>query len=394
MTSEPRIQPPHRKAAVAGGAAALAAIFAMALPATGVAAPAHRTPEPAGAKLQAIVDQAVSSPATTFPGAALTVRRPGHTARSVAAGKARIAPAVRMRAGDRVRAGSIAKPFVAAATLQLVEQGKFALDDRLPAVLPASVTARFPEAGRITVRMLLNHTSGLADFNDDAFYQAVVANPLRRWSVTELLDRAAALPPASAPGERFAYSNTNYTLLGLVIERATGRSWRTVVRERVIERLGLEHTSLPAPGRTVGGSGIAHAYEPVDGALRDFTDVDSSMSGAAGGHALLTTTADLTRFVDGLFAGRLFERRGTLRQMTRFVPASDPDGLTGYGLGLERYRFPGGVEVIGHLGTTAGYRVLAGRLPAQRATLAMAITTPDDPTPVLAPALELLAGGS
>ena len=174
--------------------------------------------------------------------------------------------------------------------------------------------------------MLLNHTSGLGRYDDDVFYDEVIANPRRRWSVAELLDRAAAQPRFAAPGVRHAYSNTNYNLLGLVLEHATGKPWRTVVRERVIDRLGLRHTSLPEPGHTPAGRDIARAYEHVDGALRDVTDVDSSMAGAAGGHALLTTTADLSRFLDGLLDGKLFRHRRTLRQMRSVRRGAEPGG--------------------------------------------------------------------
>src|SRR5215203_4591771 len=369
----------RRRRTVAGVAASVAAMLALTLPATGNAAPVHDKADRAGAKLQAILDRVMSAPEPPFPGVALRVHRPGHAAWTGAAGKADVKRGTPMRARDRFRAGSIMKPFVAAATLQLVEAGRFRLDDRLPAVLRARTLKRFPEAGRITVRMLLNHTSGLGRYDDDAFNHAVIAQPRRRWTVAELLDRAAAQPRFAAPGVGHAYSNTNYNLLGLVLEQATGKPWRTVVRERVIDRLGLRHTSLPEPGHAPAG--------------RDITDVDSSMAGAAGGHALLTTTADLSRFLDGLLEGKLFRHRRTLRQMRTFVAAPSPEGQVGYGLGLERYIF-GGTEMVGHLGTTAGFRVVMGRLPAQRTTIVMVITTPDDPTPVLMPALQLLTGAA
>jgi len=370
-------------------ASAAAGLLALTLPAIGVAAPAHEKPEPAGPKLQAILDDVMSGPETPFPGVALRVRRPGHASWTGAAGKADVKHGTPMHPGDRFRAGSIMKPFIAAATLQLVEEGRFSLDARLPAVLPARTLERFPEAGQITVRMLLNHTSGLGRYDDDRFYNEVIANPRRRWTTAEFLDRAAAQPRFAAPGVLHAYSNTNYNLLGLVLEHTTGKPWRTVVRERVIDRLDLRHTSLPEPGTTPAGPDIARAYEHIDGALRDVTDVDSSMAGAAGGHALLTTTADLSRFLDGLLDGKLFRHRRTLRQMRTFVAAPSPEGQVGYGLGLERYVFDG-IEMVGHLGTTAGFRVVMGRLPAQHTTFVMVITTPDDPTPVLMPTLQLL----
>src|SRR4051794_8635932 len=133
--------------------AGLAAVLAMSLPAAAQARPA---PQPLGPRLQAILDRAVKAPATTAPGMALYVHVPGRGTWTAAAGKANVRTGAPMRASARIRAGSILKPFVAAATLQLVEDGRFGLDDPLPAVLPARVLARFPEAGRITVRMLLN----------------------------------------------------------------------------------------------------------------------------------------------------------------------------------------------------------------------------------------------
>ena len=341
-------------------------------------------------QLQQILDSAVDSPETIFPGTALQVSQPDVGTWSGAAGEGNIEPAAPMKPEDTFRAGSIVKTFVAAAVLQLAEQGEFALDDPLPAVLPQDVVARFADADRITVRMLLNHTSGIPEYLGEEFYRSVIADPHRVWQVEELLDLAAAQPRQFEPGEGYAYSNTDYNLLGLIIEEATGESWRDVVSERVIDRLELEHTSLPEPGDVSVAGDAAHGYELVNGELRDVSDVDPSMVGAAGGQALVTTTEDLARFVDALLAGELFEQPETLEEMLTFVPADDVPGKVGYGLGLERYELPGGVEMIGHLGTGAGYRAWVGRLPAHEIDFAMVITNPDDPMTVLMPALELM----
>ena len=250
------------------------------------------------------------------------------------------------------------------------------------------MVARVADADRITVRMLLNHTSGIPEYVDEKFYRKVIADPERIWKVEEFLDLAAAQPRPFAPGERYAYSNTDYNLLGLVIERATGKPWRTVVRERVLDRLGLKHTSLPAPGRVSIGSDAAHGYELVNGKLRDVSDVDPRWS-ARPADSLVTTTEDLARFLDALLAGKLFARPATLKEMLTFVQATDVPGKIGYGLGIERYQFPGGVEVIGHFGTQPAIaRSSAAFRP--EIDIAMVITNPDDPTPVLIPALELV----
>jgi D-alanyl-D-alanine carboxypeptidase len=343
-------------------------------------------------QLQQMLDSAVDSPETVFPGTALYVSQPELGTWAGAAGQGNIDPATPMRAEDTFRAGSIMKPFVAATILQLAEEGAFALDDPLPAVLARDVVARIGDADRITVRMLLNHTSGIAEFNDDEFEHVIVAaDPHRVWEDEEFLDRAAARPPAFAPGKRWGYSNTNYTLLGLIIEEATGESWRAVVRDRVIDRLDLEHTSLPEPGDLSIGSDAAHGYVPVNGELHDFTDIDPSVAGAAGGHALVTTTEDLARFLDALLAGQLFEQPETLDEMLTFVEAKEEGSpVGGYGLGIERYRFPGGLEVIGHAGSTGGYFAFVGHAPAKDLDIAMVITNSDYSPLVLMPALELM----
>jgi D-alanyl-D-alanine carboxypeptidase len=344
-------------------------------------------------RLQQVLDRAVESPKTFFPGTALYVSLPEQGTWAGAAGESNIDPATPMMAENTFRAGSIVKPFVAAAVLQLVEEGKVALDDPLPAVLPQDVVARIADADRITVRMLLNHTSGIPEYSDREHERMVAADPHRVWQVDEYLEMAAAHPRQFDPGEGYAYSNTDYTLLGLVIEEATGESWREVVRDRVIDQLDLEHTSLPEPGDASIGSGAAHGYELLDGELRDYTEIDPSVAGAAGGHALVTTTKDLARFLDALLAGELFDRPETLEEMLTFVDTTDAPavpGEVGYGLGIERFEWPGGVEVIGHFGGTAGYLAVVGNLPDEGTEFSMVITAQDDPTSVLFPALEIM----
>jgi D-alanyl-D-alanine carboxypeptidase len=370
----------------------LAAIALIAAP----IAPAGRTDKPVSnalaSKLQKVVDTAVASPRAVFPGTELFVSQPELGTWRGAAGEADVHPRTPMNPNDTFRAGSIMKPFVATVVLQLVEEGKLSLDDPLTAVLPREITDRVAAADRITVRMLLNHTSGVPEYVDLPFDRMVIANPRRVWTVEEFLDRSARHPRQFQPGTEYAYSNTDYNLLGLVIEHVTGKPWRTEVRERVIDRIGLQQTSLPQPGRVSIGRGDAHGYELVNGKLVDVTDIDSSMAGAAGGNALVTTTEDLSRFLDALLAGKLFEKPGTLRSMMTFVHAKSDSGLPlMYGLGLERYTFPGGVTVIGHLGTAGGYRAFVGYVPGRKVAIAMMVNTGEgDPTPVLMPALRLM----
>jgi D-alanyl-D-alanine carboxypeptidase len=354
----------------------------------------HHVSAGLSAQLQQILDRAVASPKTGFPGTALYVSQPKLGTWAGAAGEANIDPATPMRPNDTFGAGSIMKPFIAAVVLQLGEEGKFSLDDPLPAVLPHDVVARVADADRITVRMLLNHTSGIPEYGDKQLDFKVVADPHRIWKDEEFLDRAAARPRQFEPGKGFAYSNTDYNLLGLIIEQATGKPWRAALRERIIDRLGLKHTSLPEPGHVSVGRDTAHGYELVNGKLRDLSDADPSMAGAAGGNALVTSTEDLSRFLDALLAGELFEKASTLNEMLTFAKGSGDANRAGYGLGIERYELPGGVKMIGHFGTGVGYRAFVGYAPAQKIDISMVFNSghyaPGDPKPVLIRAFELM----
>jgi D-alanyl-D-alanine carboxypeptidase len=211
------------------------------------------------------------------------------------------------------------------------------------------------------------------------------------WKVPEFLDLAAAQPPVFAPGTGFFYSNTDYNLLGLIIERITGRSWRHQVMQRVIRPLRLTRTDLPAPGDPSIKGAHAHGYGELDGKTIDLTRVDPSFAGAAGASALVTTVGDLARFLDALFNGRLFGRRQTLKQMLDLAPAQAEGGLVGYGLGIERRALPGGEELIGHLGGAPGYRSYTGRVHPSNATMSFALNTQEDPTALAIPVAHALA---
>ena len=342
-------------------------------------------------RLQRALEDARRDPSMHFPGGILHVESPALGTWTGVTGLGRLAPAAPMRRNDHFRAGSIVKPFVAVVVLQLVEQRRLSLDDRLPHVLPASVVRRFHHASQISIRMLLNHRSGIPEFDTLAVDVDAGLHPAKVWSVSEFLDLAAAQPPYFAPGTSYHYSNTDYILLGLIIERATGHSWRREVTRRVINPLGLAGTSLPAPRHRSMPSPYAHGYGGFGARTFDLTHLDPSFVGAAGAAALITTVQDLARFMDALLAGRLFRHRSTLRQMLAFAPAPDVGGQVGYGLGLEQRRLPGGVETIGHLGGAPGYRSFVSRLRPPNATMTIVLNWEDDPTPLIVPAAKALA---
>src|SRR4051794_6059145 len=359
--------------------------------ATSVASRAARGFDPALARqLEKALRTALRDPNVHAPGAILHVRSPTLGRWTGVAGLGRVAQKVPMRAGDRFRAGSIMKPFVSVVVLQLVERGRLSLDARLPEVLPADVVGRFPTAPEITVRMLLGHRSGIPEWDLPEQDEYAARHPAHVWTLAEILDLAAAKPPLFAPGTAYAYCNTEYNLLGLVIDRVTGRSWRHEIARRVVRPLRLTHTSLPAPGDLSIKGAHAHGYLVLDGRMVDRTRLDPSIAGAAGGSGLVTTVHDLARFWDALLEGRLFRHRDTLREMLTFGPT--PGAVTsGYGLGVEQYTPPGGIELIGHLGGAGTYRTFVGRQRPQGATIAFALNFEDDPTPLILPVVKTLA---
>lgn len=383
-----------RRTLLAGAAGTLLGLtLARSGPAETRAAPASLADAPFDPQLAGHLQQVLTDTVASgkIPGAVLHVAPTGHASWAGAAGLAQLTPAVAIRPDDRVGVGSIVKPFVATTVLQLVEEGHFTLEAALPSVLPADVTGRFPSAPQITVRMLLGHRSGLPEWESPTEQASVARNPAKVWQPTELLDLAAAQPQMFPPGTRYTYSNTNYTLLGLVIEHATGRNWRDEVTARVITPLRLTASVLPAPGdRSLGGP-HAHGYVEANGQMLEVTMVDPSMAGAAGGNSLVTNMGDLVRFLDALLAGRLFRSPATLQAMLAFQPATGEPGQVGYGLGILRRVLPGGIETIDHLGGAVGYRAYVARLPRQQVTLATAMNSLADPSLLVLPVLQAFA---
>ncbi len=310
-------------------------------------------PAEAATDLQRTLDESVKANVAT--GVSVAVAHPKYGMWLGAAGSANRETNEALTPQHRFRAGSMLKTLVATATMQLVDEGKLGLDDTLPRVLPADVAAKITGSDRITVRMLLNHTSGIPDFATGDFDALVAARPAHVWTLDEELARVVAQRPSFAPGQGWAYTNTGYVLLGVIVAKSSGQDWRTVVAKRVLEPSAMAATTLPPEGTTACPD-CSRGYQDIDGTLRDFTEVDPSMAGAAGGGALVTTPGDMTKFIVALATGKLFTRSETLPKMLDFVEAPAPEeGQTGYGLGIVRFEVDG-VELFGHLGGTAGYQ--------------------------------------
>lgn len=323
------------------------------------------------------------------PGAVLSVSHPAYQGWAGSSGLGAVDDNEALTPAHRLRAGSMLKTAIAVAVLQLVEKSALSLTSTLDTVLPAQTHARVPGARAITLQMLLNHTSGLPDSVSGDFDSLVLAKPRRIWSLHDYLDRANVRRRAFAPGTGWAYSNTNYLLLGEVLAFVTGQPWRKVVSDQVFSRAGLLHSSLPPVGNALC-TGCARGYHRVGNRLLDITEVDPSMAGAAGGGAWLTTAADLSRFLRALFAGQLFSKPETLALMTSFVPVHlAEEAQTGYGLGLARYE-TNGVKFWGHLGGTAGFNGFMLYQPETGLILSGYINNLGELGALIAPSLDVL----
>jgi len=346
-------------------------------------------------RLQEVVESVVRRPDAGIPGALLHISAVEGGCWGVAAGVSEIESGIAMRPDDRFRAGSVMKPFVAVVVLQLAEEGSFSLDDPMTAVLPVDVTSMFAAGSRITVRMLLNHTSGIPEWLTDDVGASIAADPMRVIPESEYFRMASAQTPYFEPGKGFRYSNTGYNLLGRLIEQVSGRSWRAEIRERIVDRLRLSRTSLPKPGNVSIDGRYAHGYMDMGTGPIDMSEIDPSMAGAAGGHALVTTAGDLVRFLDAMLGRELFRDAATMDEAMTFADMTQggvSEGhAVGYGLGLMRLLLPGGVEMIGHAGTTGGYQCFVYNLPGQGITISgMMNNIAGDQMQLITPALEVL----
>ncbi|WP_433465981.1 serine hydrolase domain-containing protein [Spirillospora sp. CA-128828] len=231
---------------------------------------------------------------------------------------------------SRFRIGSLTKPFTATVVLQLVGEGRIELDAPVERYLPGVVRGADNDGREITVRQLLQHTSGLPDVLKFLTPMDILRDPLRHWEARELVDIALQHPRNFIPGEKWGYSNTNYLVAGMIIERVTGRPYGQEIRRRVLVPLGLHDTFVPSDAPGIPGP-HPRGYVRPESDLVDVTRLNPTVGGAAGG--MISSASDLNRFLGALLRGRLL-RPAQLREMLRARPTGRASGSK-YGLGLE-----------------------------------------------------------
>lgn len=255
-------------------------------------------------------------------------------------------PAKRSSA-EHFRIGSVTKAFTAVTLLRLEAQGYLSLDDSVAKWLPGVLDHNGYDGNNITIRQLLNHTSGVFDvLGDDDFRsrytgRAFFDHRYDSWTPRRLVEIATSHRPLFEPGEGWSYSNTNYTLAGMIIEAATGHSYDDVVDTQILRPLRLGETVVPGDSATLPRPHArAYSYLFVDGPeskIYDVTEVNPSMAWAGGG--MISTTRDLNVFFRQLMAGRLLPPR---QQRELLTTVETGHGQQQYGLGVWTYDLPCG----------------------------------------------------
>jgi D-alanyl-D-alanine carboxypeptidase len=262
------------------------------------------------------------------------------------------------------RIASITKTFVAVVALQLVEEGRLSLDAPLSSYRPAL------PYGHVTIRQLLNHTSGIPDYSQTPnLGKQLLADRHRRWSSTEVIALIENNKPQFPAGTDYQYSNTDYILLGEIISAVTGTSWAQQVRDRILDPLRLDHTFIPGiepvPVRPLPGYFDTDNDGDEENIETDGTwPALETSEGPAG--AMLSNAEDLLTFGDALFHGRLLQQR-TLQAMVaegHFHPRN-----SNYGLGLEIIRPDYQTPIWGHGGFLPGFKSVLWYVPSRDAVL-------------------------
>ncbi|MEU8706632.1 serine hydrolase domain-containing protein [Streptomyces sp. NPDC048565] len=338
-----------------------------ALAATGFAAPAQSANQGTGersdhAGTQAAMDAAVKDGVPGVAGQAVdTYGRWKGTSGvgSLETGRPR-------SAHDRYRVGSITKTFVSTVLLQMEAEGQLDLDDKVEQWLPGVVQGNGHDGSRVSVRQLLNHTSGIFDVTSDddfakrVFTKRFLEHRYDTWTPSHLVRIAMGHRPTFEPGTSWSYSNTNYVLAGMIIKKVSGHGYADEIQRRIIEPLGLRATSLPGTDASMPApssraySKLEQEPKPADKTY-DVTELNPSLASSAGD--MISDSGDLNHFYSALLRGELLPP-AQLKEMKDTVPVDEAPNAS-YGLGLMRNELPCGGEVWGHSGGIHGSSSLA-----------------------------------
>ncbi|MGR5922924.1 serine hydrolase domain-containing protein [Bacillus pacificus] len=272
----------------------------------------------------------------------------------------------------RFRIGSVTKTFTATTVLQLVGENRVQPDDPIEKWLPGLVQGNGYDGNQITIRQLLNHTSGIAEYLKSK--DADVMNSKKTYTAEEIVKIGLSLPPDFSPGKDWLYSNTGYVILGMLIEKITGNSYAEEIEKRIIEPLDLSNTFLPGNSPVIPGKNHARGYVKIEetGELKDITYYNPSLANAAGD--MISNADDLNKFFSSLLGGKLLKER-ELKEMLTTVPIEGKGVGDGYGLGIYKTKLSNGVSVWGHGGSIPGFMTFAGGVIGGKHTFAVNVNS-------------------
>jgi len=313
-----------------------------------------------------------------FPGATLGVALANGESFGLAVGYSDRDAKTAMKPNDRMLAGSVGKTFAAATALQLVKEGKIHLDDKVEKYLGGeSWFSRLPNAKEITVRQLMNHTSGLVRYEfKDQFTHDLTTNPEKRWQPAELVAYLLDEKPPFPAGQGWDYSDTNYIVLGMIIEKVTGKKFYDESNRRLIKPLKLTNT-IPQDGLRLAGvvQGYAGPNNPFGGKDEMIQSgkfvINPQFEWTGGGYA--STAEDLARWAKMIYEGKAFSA-DLLSQVLDGVPAPMLGRETRYGLGVIIRKTAAGTS-YGHSGFFPGYMTDMMYFPEQKIAVAVQVNT-------------------
>lgn len=307
------------------------------------------------------------------PGAIIGVWMKGYAPLKTTIGVADLTTNAPIRLDDKMRIGSITKTFTGTVLLQLVDEGKLTLNDKLSEYFPD-----FPNGENITIEQLGNMTSGIFNYSEDETFQKNLMSDLSRpFTPLELIAIAKSHEPYFAPGTSMHYSNSNTILLGLIIEKLTGSTLEFEIQKRILNRLGMSNTTFendsnfPEPH--------AHGYLYMDSTSivpEDVTGLNPSWGWAAG--AIISTLSDIEKFAKPLATGELISKSSQIARLTWDKPFTPPGGAWGgaelrYGFAIADF-----AGAIGHNGGIPGFNSFMGYVPEKDATIIVFVNMQDN----------------
>jgi len=320
---------------------------------------------PDNARLQVMLDAAVGE---GLPGVSLRVKGPGIDFQG-AAGVADLITGEPFTPNHVVYAASLGKTFTATVALQLCEAGRLGLDAPITSWLPTEVTKRIPSSGQITLRHLLSHTSGLIDYmnDDEAWRSDFVRDPHRQWTHGDVVPYLYDRPLLFEPGTDYHYSNSNYILVGAIIEQLVGQPLHRLIRKRILAPLGLQYTFNGH--ETVTSEGRAHGYITRRGRIIDTYPWYSHYGLADSG--MHSTPGELALFLKSLFTTEQILSETMRTEMTNISASGHP--ASRYGMGIFVHWNPWGAgRWYAHDGVDPGYQADMMYLPDLDLTVVLA----------------------